>query len=539
MQETVHLKYLFFSLDDEKKFVIAFFAPAESVSRITFNDFKQALTAAGFGEYQLNEAALQDATAKYSAGESFEIAVGEAIDGEFDIHIDTDQLNAYLTCIPAKGGAPVTFEHILEQAKQKKIDATIDIEAVENTLREGGDNILIASGKPPIDGIDGEFENLIPGAKKRSPRLDENGLVDFRELGEILVVRKGDPLIQRIQASDGESGLTLSKQVIPAKSGEDVTFASKLDGTQFDATDKNLLISAIDGCPVLLKDGASVEPVYSTKDVNLHTGNIDFLGTVNVTGEISTGMTIKASGDIHINHTVEGITLIAGGDININGGIIGRTERSSDKFVPTTITCEGSCNVNFSQNANITAGNSIFIRDFSMQSELSAEHQIIIGDGRSKGHLIGGTTRAAMQVKAQTIGSPARIKTIVIAGENQVLHDELDALTKARKTAMDKLLNVIKLLELASADPGRLPVETVKAAEKTRDSINAAMVKISLDEVELNKEIATSNEAQIVAVKDFLEGTEVHLGLKHLNLIADREGGVFQVKGDDLTFRKK
>ncbi|MDH5552684.1 MAG: FapA family protein, partial [Nitrosomonas sp.] len=461
-QETVHLEYLFFSLDNEDKHVIAYFAPADSVDRITFNDFKQALTAAGFGEYQLNEAALKDATAKYSAGESFELAVAEAVDGEFDIRIDTNQLNAYLTCIPAKGGAPVTLEHILEEAKHKKIDTAIDIKAVEEALKEGGENILIASGKAPIDGTDGKFENLIPGAKKRSPRLDENGLVDFRELGEILVVRKGDPLIHRTEASNGEPGLTLSKQVIPAKSGEDVTFASKLDGTQFDATDKNLLISAIDGCPVLLDDGATVEPVYSTKDVDLRTGNIDFLGTVNVTGEISTGMTIKASGDIHINHTVEGITLIAGGDINIKGGIIGRTERSSDKFVPTTITCEGSCNVNFSQNTHITAGNSIFIRDYSMQSELTAEHQIIVGNGHSKGHLIGGTTRAGMQVKAQAIGSPARIKTIVIAGDNKALYENLDALTKARKSATDKLLNVIKLLELAAADPSRLPAETVK-----------------------------------------------------------------------------
>ncbi|MDO8436777.1 MAG: hypothetical protein Q7S69_01225 [Nitrosomonadaceae bacterium] len=50
--------------------------------------------------YKLGEAALQDATVKYAAGKAFEIAVGEAVDGKFNIRIDIGHLNAYLTCTP-------------------------------------------------------------------------------------------------------------------------------------------------------------------------------------------------------------------------------------------------------------------------------------------------------------------------------------------------------------------------------------------------------------------------------------------------------
>lgn len=536
MPEHAPLDYLSFRLDEEGQKIIASFTPAGDVSSITLDDFKNAVNAAGFGGYKLDELALQMATAKYVAGAAFEITVGEADDGKFDMRIDAGGLNARLTCIPARGGVPVTLERILEEAKNQKITVELDLEAIGSALKIGSNNILIASGKAAVDGMDGKFEKLIPSARDRSPRLDEHGMADFRELGEILVVHAGDPLMRRILATDGEPGLTLSGQTIPPKPGKDVTFTAKLDGTKFDPFDENLLIAAIDGCPVFLKDGVSVEPIYAVRDVDLRTGNIDFLGTVNVTGDVHTGMTVKASGDIHVNGTVEGVILIAGGDIVVKGGIIGLTDRGSEKSHHSAITCKGSCSANFAQNARITAGNGIFIRDFSMQSELSAGHQIIIGDGSRKGHLIGGVTRATMLVKAQIIGSPTRSKTIVMAGADKALHDRLAGIAEAIDAALSKLLNVIKLLELAHANPGRLPAETVKSAETTRDNINAEMAALRQDEMEINKEIAASKEAQIVAEKKFLEGVEIRFGLKHQTIPTDREGGTFQLKEGELYF---
>ena len=536
MPENAHLQYLSLHLDKAGKKVIAAFAPEGATDTITVDALKSAVAAAGFGGYKLDERALQDATAKYAAGKAFEIAVGEAVDGKVDIRIDAARLNAYLSCTPARGGAPLTLERVLDEVIRKEITADLDLEAVENALKGGGDNVLIASGKAPVGGMDGKFENLIPSAKKRSPHLDEHGLADFRELGEVLVVHSGDTLMRRIPATAGEPGLTLSGKPIPAKPGKNVAFSTKLNGAAFDPADENLLIAATDGCPVLLKDGVSVEPIYTVEDVDLHTGNIDFPGTVNVTGGVHAGMTVKASGDIHVNDTVEGAILIAGGDIVVKGGIVGVAARAGEKAHLFTVMCKGSCNANFAQNARISAGNGIFIRDSAMQSELTAGHQIIIGDkGGRQGHLIGGIARAMMLVKAQVIGSPARAKTIVIAGADQELHDRLAAIAAARDVAITKLMNVVKLLELAHSQPGRLPADTVKAAETTRDSINAEMIELSREEEELNRELAISADAQVVAEKEFLEGVEVQFGARRHQIVADREGGIFQLKEGELV----
>ncbi|MBE0620771.1 MAG: DUF342 domain-containing protein [Burkholderiales bacterium] len=540
MPEDAHLQYLSFRLDKEAKKIIAAFAPEGGTDTVTLDALKKAIAAAGFGDCRLDEQALKAATAKYATGKAFEIQVGEAVDGKFEIRIDTHHLNAYLSCTPAHGGAPVTLENVVEEAARKEITAVaaLDQKAIQNALQAGGSNVLIAKGKAPVNGVDARFESLVPSAKERSPRLDEHGLADFRELGEILMVRAGDPLMRRIPATDGEPGFDLSGKPIPAKPGKNIAFSKSMEGTALDPANENLLIAAADGCPVLLKDGVTVESIYTVEDVDLRTGNIDFLGTVNVKGGVQSGMTVKASGDIHINDTVEGVVLLAGGDVVVKGGIVGLMARAGEKAHQFTVNCKGSCTANFTQNARISAGTGIFIRDSAMQCELTAGHQIIVGDKNSrKGHLVGGTARAMMLVKAQVIGSPARAKTIVIAGADKELQDRLASIAEARDIAINKLMNVVKLLEVANSHPERLPADTVKAAETTRDSINAEMIALTKDEDELNRELALSADAQVVAEKEFLEGVEVQFGAKRQKIVADREAGVFQLSDGELVCR--
>ena len=535
--QTASLKYLSIRLDENGQKVIASFYPEGSTDAVTLERFKQAINEAGFGQYSLHESSIGNAAAKYNSGEVFEIIVGEALDGKFSLKADL--MNAYLTCTLPRGGAPVQMQNILQEAEKRGITAKLDLEAIEKTLREGGDNVMIASGIPPVHGVDGKFENLIPGIKERSPHLDEHGLADFRDLGEIVTVHSGDQLMRRILPTSGDPGQTLTGKAIPAKPGKNVTFATKLDGVVIAPSDPNLLVSQVNGYPVLLKDGVKVEPVYAVKNVDLHTGNISFDGTVNVAGDILSGMTVKVTGDIHVEGTVEGALLDAGGDIVVKGGIIGGTEqyiRPGEKFHPL-VKCNGSCTARFVQNAHISAGKGIFIHDIAMLSDLSAGHQIIVGDeGSRKGNVIGGVTRAAMLVKVQSLGSDDYVKTVVIAGADQALHERLNIITKARETAEKKFNDIIKILEMAGLKPDRVPPETVKTAETTRDALNSEIETLREDERELHRQIDLANGAQVVVEKRIFGGAEIHFGLKRYSTAEDREGGVFHLSDGELVF---
>lgn len=539
MLEDAHLKYMSIHLNEQGHKVIASFAPEGGTDAITFHELMQAINAAGFGGYSIHQSSLEEATVKYNSGKSFEIAVGEALDGKFLIRLDANQMAAYLSCTPPLGGAPVQRSDILQDAEHKGITAPLDLGAIDQALTDGGDNIQIACGKPLVTGEDGKFVTLLPRIKEKNPHLDEHGLADFRELGEVVAVHAGDQLMRIVAPTDGEPGETVTGKIIPVKPGKKVAFAAKLDGAVLDPTDPNLLLAAISGSPVVLKDGVSVDPIYTVKDVDLHTGNISFLGTVHVSGDVHVDMSIKASGDIFVDGTVENALLDAGGDIVVKGGIIGASElhaTSNDKF-RAAIKCSGSCTARFVQNAHISAGSGIFIHDIAMLSELTAGHQIIVGGENSrKGDIIGGIIHATMLVKARNIGAPAGMKTVVIAGADQSLHERLNATVKDREAAEHKLADIIKLLELIRMNPGRIPPETVKTAVATRDALNAEIEALRLEKIELDKVISLAVGAQVIVEKHVFGGAEIRIGLEHYTVTEPREGGIFHISEDKLVF---
>jgi uncharacterized protein (DUF342 family) len=536
MPEDAHLKYLSLRLDEKSQKVIASFNPEGNTDTITSHEIMRAIDAAGFGGYSIHQKPLEEAATKYNSGKAFEITVGEVSDGKFSIRLDANLMAAYLNCTLPCGGAPVQKQNILQEIERKGITATLNLEAIDKALVEGGEDILIASGKPPVNGADGRLESLVPSMKKRSPHIDEHGLADFRDLGEIVSVHAGDALLRRILPTDGEPGETVTGKALRAKLGKNITFATKLDGAVFDPNDPNVLVAAISGSPVLLKNGVSVNPVYTVKSVDLHSGNISFSGTVHVSGDVQAGMSIKASGDIHVDGTVENALLEAGGDIVVTGGIIGNSElyeNPHEKF-HAAIKCQGTCSARFVQNAHISAGNGIFIHDLVMLSDLTAGCQIIVGEkNTSKGDIIGGITRAAMLVKAQNIGSSAYVNTVVIAGADQLLQERHNTAVKACKAAEHKFADIIKLLELVHSTPGRIPPETVKTAKATRDALNVEMETLREDEIELRKEIDIANRAQVIVGKHIFGGTEICIGSKHCHITNDREGGIFHINEDE------
>ena len=550
MQEDAHLKCLSIHLDEKSRKVIASFAPEaevpegdapeEDAETVTPEEFMQAINAAGFGGYSIHQPSLEEATSKYNSGEAFESVVGEALDGKFSIRIDANLMAAYLSCTLPLGGAPVQAQNILQEAEKKGITVALDLQSIDKAIREGGDDILIASGKRPVPGVDGRLEILFQGMKEKSPHLDEHGLADFRDLGEIVTVSAGEKLMRLILPTDGEPGETVTGKTIPVKPGKKISFATNLDGAIVDSANPNILLAAISGCPILLKDGVSVDPTFTVQDVDLHTGNIAYKGAVHVTGDVHVDMTIKASGDIYVDGTVESAMLEAGGDIVVKGGIIGSSElhaNRGEKF-HAAIKCEGSCTAQFVQNAHVFAGNGIFIHEVAMLSELTAGHQIIIGDKDSKkGELIGGIARATMLVKAKDIGSSSYVRTVVIAGADQLLHERLNINTQTREAAEHKLADVIKLLELARLHPDRIPPETVKNVESTRVSLIAEIETLGEEEIELRKEIDLANGAQVVVEKHIFGGSEIRIGQKHYHATQDKEGGVFHINEEgELVF---
>ena len=303
-------------------------------------------------------------------------------------------------------------------------------------------------------------------------------------------------------------------------------------GVAVDPADPHLLVAALSGFPSVAQHEVRVEAVYRVENVDLRSGNISYDGGVHVTGDVCAGMTVKASGDIHVEGTVENAILEAGGCVTVKGGVMGSDDDyySPSKKMLATIKCGGSCTLKFAQNAHIFAGNGIFIQETSIQSELTAAHQIIVGDkSNRKGDLIGGVARATMLIKANNLGSDDHPRTVVITGSDKDLYESLRECCNKSEIAHSKFADALMLLGAAKKNPSKFSTELLAEAELSRVTLYAEIAELTADALQIKKEIELAKQAQVLVSKKVYSGVEIRLGQKHFMVKQDREGGRFKL----------
>jgi hypothetical protein len=141
---------------------------------------------------------------------------------------------------------------------------------------------------------------------------------DYREgiLAERVVA--GAVLATRVPATEGAAGFTVTGRELPA---EEVPGVSLVAGPNVVLSpDGERAIAAVGGTPTLLGGRVAVVVALELPAVNYATGNIHFDGPVVVRGDVGSGFTVCAAGDITVNGVVEGGTLLSGGSITVRAG---------------------------------------------------------------------------------------------------------------------------------------------------------------------------------------------------------------------------
>jgi len=441
---------LTFKLSDDGKLLATFEASECSKPPLDEAAIKGALAKQGLSGLFLYENALATLLKKYSSPcESFVSEIGERRDGGCTIKIDDEKMTAKLTLTPPYGGAPVTLLQVQLALQERGVVKGIMTHEIETALTEGyAAERIIAQGQRPVKGIDARFQSLIPQIRERKPQIDKRGIANYRDLGQLIVVRPGDPLMCRTPPTEGQQGWDITGRAIMPQPGQDIQFASGLQGVELDPEaeldpdNNSLLLAAITGQPKLVPNGVIVEPTLALPQVDMSTGNMSFDGTINIKGDVKDGMKIRVTGDVFVGGTVEAAEIEADGNIVIKGGVIGHSEHSGDpNEVPTfnaIIISKGSISAHFAENASMEAGIDIIIEEFSMHNHLTALNRVLVGkSGGRKGRIIGGMASASVLVKTAVIGSSAGFITKIRAGFNPYLQAEQDRL-KLEIDALEK-----------------------------------------------------------------------------------------------------
>lgn len=374
------------------------------------------------------------------------------LDAMAEVFLTEDEMSAWLFIYPPSGQGQEADSELLQNAlNEKKVTYGVEdglLERVAKDKKKYFQLYLVAEGKQPIDGKDGEIVDFFPRNWKPEVQIDDFGNVDYTELDFVQNINEGDTICEIIDPVEKENGMTVTNREIPAKVGKKPPIPK---GRYTKVTeDGSKLIATKSGHVEFSGQGFQVKPVLEIfGNIDYSTGNISFLGDVHISGNVCTGFTVKASGSITIDGVLEAGSVEAGGDLIVRKGIKGdqqliiRVGRNLfAKYLENTTVCvkerlESDCVINCSVYSN---------------------GDVHVCSGR--GILVGGVVRASNEVRANIVGSKSEHRTLICLGgfpdeefELECLYQEIkdleaeyekleaqpDSPTKARKLGMVRM----------------------------------------------------------------------------------------------------
>ena len=384
---------------------------------------------------------------KNPSGQSLKIADAEAesvAEPQIQVIVTRDRMEASLQVEMPKGCRPLAIEAVQEKLNTSGVVFGIDQEAVKKAYNHPGTRVICAKGQPQMDGKDAYIKYHVNTENKGRPVELEDGRVDFKDLNLFTMVRQGETLAEKVLPTPGVNGIDVLGQPILAKHGKDLPMPL---GKNVQAED-NLIVAGISGQLLVQNNKINVLPVIEIKeDVDLSTGNIEFVGNVVVRGSVQAGFTVKADGNVEIYGTVSGGT-VEGKNVVIKTGIQGM-HRGYVKAVENVV-------AKFIENATVYAGQDVMVNDVILHSRVSAGKRVIV-EGR-RGMITGGTITAGEEIRAKVVGTHMAISTELEVGVNPMLREEYQNIRREIKKVEVSLEQTQKALSiLRSMDQSTMP----------------------------------------------------------------------------------
>jgi len=352
------------------------------------------------------------------------------------VEVSNDGMTATLQCNENKmldlNKCSITYQHLIDFIQENNVVFGILEKQVQHVVHHFTSStfpITIAEGKKKQDGKNGKIHYVM----NTNTEVDRSQQWDFRDVMRLPVVKRGEKIATTIPPTKGIDGMTVYGKKIRSKDGKP-SYMKAGENVNFNQ-DEETFYAIADG---LVNFGMKVLNVYTVyevnEDISMRTGNISFVGSVIIRGDVPSGFTVEASGDIKIYGIVESATIKAGGSIYISEGIAGlktgNMEAGEDIYV------------GYMNQANAQAGQSIHVEQSILHSNCSAVYDITCRHG----NIIGGTLFAGYSIEANNIGNRMNTPTMLSIGIDHHLYKEQVNLEKQRDQLRDNItkMDVIK-----------------------------------------------------------------------------------------------
>lgn len=427
-----------------------------------------------------------------------------------------NNMEATIKVTKPKRGRDATVEDIVRLCNEKGIVYGIRKKAINTIIQEKiyDQKVILAKGKDVIHGKDASISYSFQTEKKALPNVKDNESknVDFKELGWISNIAADEILATKISAIPGADGIDIYGKPVVAKEPKDINING---GKNTYVTEDGLYLkSKIDGQIIQKGKSISVEPMLTINgNVDYSTGNIDFLGTVIVKGNVATGFSVKSGKDIYIEGLVEDSELIAQGQIVVSNGILGNEE-----FV-NTIYAKEAIKAQFIQHMKIKTEGSVEVNKHILHSHVEAKDKIICIAGTGK--IIGGEVKSQSGIECNIAGGPFETPTkLILDVFSDIVKEEGEInkemlILEENKFKIEKLLKDIEPIKDQLTDELK---EKTEEAIKQLAAINNRYIILQSKKSDIDEQRSLAKTNQIKILQKLYPGVVIKIGREiHLN----------------------
>lgn len=414
----------------------------------------------------------------------------------------------------------------IDTVKAALADHNIVFGIDDEAIRVGVESLypfVAATGKPPKNGENARIERHFDLGVKGRPKVDQYDRVDFKNMNLFVLAKKGDLLAVRIPQTEGEPGRDVYGLEVPAKNGKPIPIPQ---GKNTEISGENELIASIDGQIVDSGKKINIDPhLLIQGSVGVGTGNIDFVGSVEIKGNVEAGFVVKATGDIEISGMVSGGD-VEGRNVYIQGGVNGMNRGK--------VRAREDVRAAFAENAVIESERDIYIQDVALHSNISAGKRIFLEDKR--GMVTGGLVEAGEEIRCKIVGNTAFVVTRLSVGVNPQLQKRYRELCQEYKESKQRLKQITQMLNtLGKIDISRLPQERINQINALTRSQFPLAGKIKRDEKEIlaiETELNMMQNGKIRVSDTVYPGVRISINSVMMNVQSEIKHATLSVKND-------
>lgn len=383
---------------------------------------------------------------------------------------------------------------IIDALKQEVSEPLIDRSVVREIVKQlrtvsKVERRRVAKGYPPKPGRDGKLVFLKRKFDKK-PHFDEEGAgaINLADLGLFENIREGDEVARIYAPLPGVEGMNALGQPVAAPTGQPVDIQPDKETIRSEAKDDRgtlSLFASVDGYCELEGKTLRIQQVLTVhSDLDYEFGALDFVGAVEVLGDVLPGFHIKAQQGVHVKGNVNRAQLRSQkGDVVVDGFYFGEGE--GEVVTPGGFTARGI------HKAEIDVGGNLLVKQEIHNCTIRAGGGVLA----SEANLVGGEIFVTEGMVVGELGSPEDVDTIVHVGSAWEMSREASLLL-AQKEEHERILALLEAhLGPLKDNPGKIQGLPGQLKEKM-GKLHQKYESVRESDRNLEEKIESAREAQ-------------------------------------------